>query len=51
MKRYAVVVTDATGCRVARDPIDFRRQFDRLAGIARDELGMPSPHIPPHQYS
>ena len=25
---------------VARDPVDFRRQFDGLAGIARDEFDM-----------
>lgn len=25
---------------VARDPVDFRRQFDGLSAIARDELGM-----------
>ena len=25
---------------VARNPVDFRRQFDGLAGIVRDEFGM-----------
>jgi hypothetical protein len=33
-------VPDSARIFVARDPVDFRRQFDGLAGIARDEFDM-----------
>ena len=33
-------VAESARIFVARDPVDFRRQFDGLAGIARDEFGM-----------
>ncbi len=35
-----LTIPDSVRIFVARDPADFRRQFDGLAAIARDDLGL-----------
>ena len=35
-----LTVPDSVRIFVACDPVDFRRQFDGLAAIARDDLGL-----------